>query len=641
MATSIAVKDELSELLTCPICLETFNVPKYLPCLHTFCQSCISTFILSSDTKEKDKGGFECPICRKLIHLKGNPGVPETWADQLPINHLIISMMDLKDITRSEKVCNACQLSNVSKKAVSWCTVCCESYCTECAKDHRKFRMSLHHKIISIEELKSSEGVFGKSGIVFCDEHPVKAIEVFCEDLSKPCCTLCATIYHRKCESVTTVDKVTTGIKTATRTIELHKKLQKLSQDIASSLKVGKNNKTEIETESTNIISEIDSMKINIIKHLARMENEIKEDLLTKKGEILKSIDNEAMELTSLKCTIDNWKRIMDTCLTHGSELQCLTELNRLTAKKDEIENSIKETLSKLKTKSLIFKPIDALKNFENNENALGSLTTSISGSMVHMPSVNMQAGKIEIIHVFDVGIGQSRNSFGSGIFLCNSILLTNKPSSRVVKFNRECVYQSELKLPHEPYDITKIDNSKFAVGATAHILIIDVISMQIKTTLKVSVSFWGLQYTCPDYIVAHNRNISWIDESSGKELNRFTTNGQSYYAHASGKNDYLCAVDAATVCKFVDEKIGFTYTCSSQLIDPRGIDVDYEGNIYICGYSSKNIHQLTKEGKLVRIIPVSTFGISRPWIIRFDKNSNRFLLTDDNSGKIVLCKIC
>ncbi|CAG2200686.1 TRIM56 [Mytilus edulis] len=145
--------------------------------------------------------------------LQEHPDNPETLARQLPINHLMTSMMDLKDITRSEKMCNACQLSSVLKKAVSsWCTVFGEAYCTECTKDYRKFRMSYNHKIISIEELKSSEGVFGKSGIVFCDEHPDKAI-VFCEDHSKPCCTLCATINHRKCESVTSVDKATAGIK--------------------------------------------------------------------------------------------------------------------------------------------------------------------------------------------------------------------------------------------------------------------------------------------------------------------------------------------------------------------------------------------------------------------------------------------
>ncbi|XP_052073768.1 uncharacterized protein LOC127711696 [Mytilus californianus] len=496
--------------------------------------------------------------------------------------------------------------------------------------------MSLHHKIISIEELKSSEEVFGESGIVFCDEHPDKAIEVFCDDHSKPCCTLCVTINHRKCENVTTIDKATVGIKTATKTTELHKKLQQLSQEIDSSIKIIEDNKTKFETESTNILSEIDLLKSNIIKHLARMENEIKEELSTKKGVILKAIENEAMELTSLKCTIDNWKRIMDTCLKHGSELQCLTEVNRLIAKKDGLGNQIKTAISTLKINSLTFKPFDSVKNFESNEKSFGSL--SLSDSLMHKPSVNMKTGKIEIVHVFDVANGGI--SFGSGIFLGNFILITNFSSQRVVKFNREFVYKNELKLPHGPYDITKIDDSKVAVGAQPQIFIIDVVNMKIEKILTVNGSFLGLQYVCPEYIVAYCGKLTWIDASSGSRIRDCQTGNQCLYFHAFGRNEYICAVTSNSVSKYVDGKAEFTYS-SDKLTYIRGIDKDCEGNIYICGYSSKNIHQLTKEGTLVRIISASSFGISSPWIIRFELNSNIFLLTDFDSGKVVICKIC
>lgn len=176
-------------------------------------------------------------------------------------------MMDMNAITRSEKMCNPCQLNNESKKVESWCTVC-----AECAKDHRKFRMTLNHKRISIEELKSCEAVVGKSGIVFCDEHPDKAIEVFCDDHSKPCYTLCETIHHRKCDSETTIDKATSGIKTAINTTELYQKLKHSSKEIYSSLQINEYNETAIDTKSTNIISEIERSKVT----LSRMENELK-----------------------------------------------------------------------------------------------------------------------------------------------------------------------------------------------------------------------------------------------------------------------------------------------------------------------------------------------------------------------------
>ena len=53
MATSTNVDKAVDDLLTCTICLETLKVPKYLPCLHTFCETCIHTYITSSE-----KGGY-------------------------------------------------------------------------------------------------------------------------------------------------------------------------------------------------------------------------------------------------------------------------------------------------------------------------------------------------------------------------------------------------------------------------------------------------------------------------------------------------------------------------------------------------------------------------------------------------------
>jgi hypothetical protein len=75
-------------------------------------------------------------------------------------------------------------------------------------------------------------------------------------------------------------------------------------------------------------------------------------------------------------------------------------------------------------------------------------------------------------------------------------------------------------------------------------------------------------------------------------------------------------------------------------LSNPRGIDVDVDGNIYIVGYKSDNIHQITSEGKHVRTISTTDFGISEPWVLRFKPNSAVFLLTSFNTGKAVICKI-
>ena len=106
-----------------------------------------------------------------------------------------------------------------------------------------------------------------------------------------------------------------------------------------------------------------------------------------------------------------------------------------------------------------------------------------------------------------------------------------------------------------------------------------------------------------------------------------------------NSKNSYICADGINAISHTKDGRKQFTYS-SPTLINPRGIDVDMEGNIYIVGLSSNNIHQITSEGKHIRTISTTDFGISSPWILRFKPKSAVFLLTSYETGKAVICKI-
>lgn len=49
---------------TCSICLNSFQIPKALPCLHTFCQDCLQCYI-NKTFNQYDKS-FLCPLCRTV-----------------------------------------------------------------------------------------------------------------------------------------------------------------------------------------------------------------------------------------------------------------------------------------------------------------------------------------------------------------------------------------------------------------------------------------------------------------------------------------------------------------------------------------------------------------------------------------------
>ncbi|CAC5402571.1 unnamed protein product [Mytilus coruscus] len=145
--------------------------------------------------------------------------------------------------------------------------------------------------------------------------------------------------------------------------------------------------------------------------------------------------------------------------------------------------------------------------------------------------------------------------------------------------------------------------------------------------------------YVSGEFILACSNTLTWINSSTGVRNENVTTNGHTYFIYAQDRKNYICADGESTVSRMVNNTKVFTYT-SDKRLNPRGIDKDSDGNVYICGYFSENIHVLSNDGKLVRIIQAKSIGIENPWVIRFKKNSNQFFVTCYKTGKVVVCEI-
>ena len=67
MACNRPELDDLKELLTCPVCFNTFNNPRNLGCGHQFCEEC-----LRSIADRHVDGDVICPTCRALTVVHGD-----------------------------------------------------------------------------------------------------------------------------------------------------------------------------------------------------------------------------------------------------------------------------------------------------------------------------------------------------------------------------------------------------------------------------------------------------------------------------------------------------------------------------------------------------------------------------------------
>ncbi|XP_062977676.1 tripartite motif-containing protein 54-like [Elgaria multicarinata webbii] len=80
--------EALGQVLSCPVCLELFTPPVLvLPCTHNFCKKCLEKILIRQNCSHVN-GQFSCPMCRKIIHLRGRGIIG------LPRNILVESILE-------------------------------------------------------------------------------------------------------------------------------------------------------------------------------------------------------------------------------------------------------------------------------------------------------------------------------------------------------------------------------------------------------------------------------------------------------------------------------------------------------------------------------------------------------------------
>ncbi|XP_052089930.1 E3 ubiquitin-protein ligase TRIM23-like [Mytilus californianus] len=643
MATSInlaeeevkPINEDFSELLTCTICLETFKQPKYLPCLHTFCETCISTYIVSS-VKEENPEGFKCPVCRCLVYIGDSIENPESWARTLPGNHFVVSLIDRQAMKKSEKFCDACSSKSVSKEAMKWCMVCEEAYCDTCEANHKTFKVSQNHKIVPIENIIEDVSVSNICAFVACDEHPDKTIEIYCKDHSQSCCTVCATVHHRKCEHVVTIDEAVSGVKISTNSQELTKKLIKKSKRIEAIIKNRNQNTTNFKNEIDIVLVEITNMRTKLNDKLDKLENEIREEVNSTRKKYLHRLSEESTELSVLKSTFDHWKNIFEACLSQGSEIQCLVKMEEISRRMPQFENDLYKVVKEIKDISVEFEAT----NIVFNTKCYGRLHLNEKRpSLPGFKTINFHIGKIIVMFSIDI-----KGSCISGIFFNDDIIITDYNRNRVVFHDKTGKQKEVLDIPNDPTDISKVNDQTVAVSSYARtICIINVKPLSLVRTLDISVPMWGLCLVEDEFITTYNNSISWLNATTGAKIKELPTSANTRFVTCYKKNEYIYRNEDHSIKFESAAGKGFQYN-HSNLSDPYNQEIDEEGNIYVVGYSSNNIHQLTSTGQLIRIIPLSDIDntiTGCPWVMRFKRNTNRFLLTfHASAGPVLVCEI-
>ncbi|XP_033637847.1 E3 ubiquitin-protein ligase TRIM56-like [Asterias rubens] len=203
----------------CCLCNVTFQHPKILACLHSFCLVCLQTL---QSTVVKLEKWIQCPICHQKTELT------ETGVDGLKRNFFLGRLVDDSTLSQTLQCANIlCGLCprEPALLAESRCFECAKFLCQDCQKIHNGIPSTFGHEILSLEEIRKVvhgdldnptphrlKALKPRNNTLECPKHPEVKSRFFCQTCEELICHDCMVIDHPPAShSYTSLDEAAPG----------------------------------------------------------------------------------------------------------------------------------------------------------------------------------------------------------------------------------------------------------------------------------------------------------------------------------------------------------------------------------------------------------------------------------------------
>ncbi|XP_048248556.1 tripartite motif-containing protein 2-like [Haliotis rufescens] len=606
MATSRAEK--VTEFLTCVICQELYTDPCTLRCDHTFCRKCVTGYIQTRPDAVQSQT-IPCPCCRQDTNVPHPSRSVEEWAGQMKPSIIIQGLIDTQaDVvkTGSALCCSVCEKLGETTPGASWCSQCQVSLCERCVKIHRASPASHDHEICDL----SGEVKVKRRRKVMCREHKDEVIKLVCKDCHKAVCQTCCVVYHRKCESVVTIQSMLPNLKYHLRrhAKQLSKKIHRKETIVKKTdEKISGIEKNKIAVEN-HIKSAVKRAIANIKQKEKQLMNEFK-DMTDKQTKQIKSdvkLEEIEMQMYRQHC------EFIDQALVSDCEMDLYDAYQAC-------EPGAVELGDVRDTDTADTRRIDDIKFTPDTDNVQHILDDLHLGEIdVTYQEQGTRLTSPVRVNVIDVKM--AGDEVEPGLCYVTVLVVVGIRTVVVTDLNNKCVKsfytrnnlicQSKLTLDDSPHGVTQLKENQVmvAVPDSSQIVKVEVTpDLVLLSTIKTSNGYYSLAVLSPSSLAAGSDDCVDILDMAGHVLRSVTTqNNETLFASptdmcVNNKGNILVSDrrEQSVTCVTSEGDVVWRYArTGDRALDPFGITTTPTGDILVA--DSNNVVRLTETGDYV-----------------------------------------
>ena len=666
MATATDKGDQMCGMVKCPICLANYLDPRKLPvCSHSFCKTCAMLYVSKLDENELSENGLPCPFCRTLNPAPKTHDATsiESWANSFEKSEdLAVKAGNTDNELVLKNECDSCKVFGISTKASKLCADCFQIFCVPCSVGRHSWKLHGNHKVKDLDETNKSviKDLRSLRDFSCCEEHSDKNLNFICKDDEVACCSTCAIVYHRHCDDVVEIDGNRSEQVARTEVESMNALIDKITEFAQKVVEIKKTDLANTKQQIENIKDTLQDVRRKVNQTLDLLEETVTEKT---KAILKKQAIKDEDEASALKKYIEelkNYSTLVETAIECGSRTHFQGICQNMKKKIDVLEISILD-LCKASTNTSVELRLEAsLQTLLEQFDADKLVTIIEKQPHIQFPCYegnnllkNHHAVKVNVKSLKENYKGRVEPSFSDIVILSNNCLvLVDRYNGFccLANDNYEIISSCDFKATNDeryqivPYFCTRLSGGKVAVSAPGQRKI-----FVLKASNKLSIAYEITTKHTPQAIHGLKNGdiaVAWKDPVAfGIISNAETPAEKTYFStDKTGRKlktfEYLavdevrkqviqpCATDKAVYCFDLEGYPKFKYV-NANMSDPKGVDLDRDGNIYVCASSfyESAIHVISPNGQFIRtVIEGCPY---EPLAISFKRNGKEFAVTN------------